>query len=117
MKNILFLCNADEGWMGGVYYVRNMIFALLQNDAARKNLNIYILAKNCVAEAFRDLEKEESVHSSIHRQLNLIKKFDGFMNAAGFSTRVFNPAGQDDIGGGCGQLWYFQEWLSNNRIK
>lgn len=62
-------------------------------------------------------EKEESVHSSIHRQLNLIKKFDGFMNAAGFSTRIFNPAGQDDIGGGCGQLWYFQEWLSNNRIK
>ena len=30
-----------------------------------------------------------------------------------FSTRIFNPAGQDDIGGGCGQLWYFQEWLEN----
>lgn len=21
---------------------------------------------------------------------------------------------QDDIGGGCGQLWYFQEWLKTN---
>ena len=30
--------------------------------------------------------------------------------------RIFNPAGQDDIGGGCGQLWYFQEWLKNNNI-
>lgn len=74
MKNILFLCNADEGWMGGVYYVRNMIFALLQNDAARKNLNIYILAKNCVAEAFRDLEKEESVHIVISDQLTTLQK-------------------------------------------
>lgn len=34
----------------------------------------------------------------------------------GFSTRVFNPAGQDDIGGGCGQLWYFQEWLKENKL-
>lgn len=26
------------------------------------------------------------------------------------------PAGQDDIGGGCGQLWYFQEWLKRNKV-
>jgi len=31
----------------------------------------------------------------------------------GYSLRVFNPAGQDDIGGGCGQLWYFQEWRNS----
>ena len=58
-------------------------------------------------------EKDESVHSSIERQLNLIKSFNEKMTEAGFHTRVFNPAGQDDIGGGCGQLWYFQEWLKN----
>lgn len=28
-----------------------------------------------------------------------------------------NPAGQDDIGGGCGQLWYFQDWLKKNKIN
>lgn len=32
----------------------------------------------------------------------------------GFNTRVFDPAGQDDIGGGCGQLFYVQEWVKNN---
>ena len=32
----------------------------------------------------------------------------------GFSTRMFDPAGQDDIGGGCGQLWFVQEWMKNN---
>ena len=30
---------------------------------------------------------------------------------AGYNTRVFDPAGQDDIGGGCGQLWYVQKHL------
>lgn len=37
------------------------------------------------------------------------------MQSVGFNTRVFNPAGQDDIGGGCGQLWYFQEWLNKRK--
>jgi 23S rRNA (adenine2503-C2)-methyltransferase len=37
------------------------------------------------------------------------------MEDEGFHLRVFNPAGQDDIGGGCGQLWYFQKWLKKNK--
>lgn len=60
-------------------------------------------------------EKDESVKSSIQRQLELISNFNKYMIHEGFSTRVFNPAGQDDIGGGCGQLWYFQEWLKDNK--
>lgn len=32
----------------------------------------------------------------------------------GFSTRVFDPAGQDDIGGGCGQLFHVQNWMARN---
>lgn len=62
-------------------------------------------------------EKDESVHSSIQRQLDLIRDFNSKMNDVGFNTRVFNPAGQDDIGGGCGQLWYFQKWLNENSYK
>lgn len=56
-------------------------------------------------------EKDESVKASIERQLEVINRFERLLKNEGFSTRVFNPAGQDDIGGGCGQLWYFQEWL------
>jgi 23S rRNA (adenine2503-C2)-methyltransferase len=29
----------------------------------------------------------------------------------GYNVRKFDPAGQDDIGGGCGQLWYVQDFL------
>lgn len=61
-------------------------------------------------------QKSESVKNSIDRQLDLIHSFSQEMLAKGFSLRVFNPAGQDDIGGGCGQLWYFQEWLKQNKI-
>ena len=60
-------------------------------------------------------EKEETVNNSIERQLEMINQFQHLLVALGFSIRVFNPAGQDDIGGGCGQLWYFQEWLKNNK--
>lgn len=62
-------------------------------------------------------EKDESVKASIERQLELINDFSRKMTALGASLRIFNPAGQDDIGGGCGQLWYFQEWLKNNYSK
>ena len=58
--------------------------------------------------------KDESVAASIDRQLGVIDKFKTELLNRGVSLRVFNPAGQDDIGGGCGQLWYFQEWLKSN---
>ena len=59
-------------------------------------------------------EADETVASSIDRQQELASNFAGLMVEAGFDTRVFNPAGQDDIGGGCGQLWFVQEWMKNN---
>jgi 23S rRNA (adenine2503-C2)-methyltransferase len=29
----------------------------------------------------------------------------------GYNIRKFDPAGKDDIGAGCGQLWYVQKWM------
>lgn len=56
-------------------------------------------------------EKDSTMQNAIESKLELIQGFARKMTDAGYSIRVFNPAGQDDIGGGCGQLWYFQEWL------
>lgn len=33
----------------------------------------------------------------------------------GYDVRIFDPAGKDDIGGGCGQLWFVQEWLKKKQ--
>lgn len=60
-------------------------------------------------------EKNQSMKSAIEQQMYIIGKFQQKMMDAGYSLRVFNPAGQDDIGGGCGQLWYFQEWLEKQK--
>ena len=59
-------------------------------------------------------ERDESIAASNERQRSLATDFSNKMVAAGFSTRTFNPAGQDDIGGGCGQLWFVQDWMKKN---
>lgn len=59
-------------------------------------------------------EREESVAAANERQRELAQGFMGKLMNHGFSTRCFDPAGQDDIGGGCGQLWYVQEWMKRN---
>lgn len=56
-------------------------------------------------------ERDESIAAAHTRQEELVSAFMGKLLERGFSVRGFNPAGQDDIGGGCGQLWYVQEWM------
>lgn len=56
-------------------------------------------------------ERNESVAAANERQRTLATDFMERMTARGFSTRCFDPAGQDDIGGGCGQLWFVQDWM------
>jgi len=41
-------------------------------------------------------------------------EFSSKLLGRGYNTRVFDPAGQDDIGGGCGQLWFVQDWAKDN---
>lgn len=47
-------------------------------------------------------------------QRNLAIDFANKLVEAGFNVRVFDPAGQDTVGGGCGQLHYYQEWVNNH---
>jgi 23S rRNA (adenine2503-C2)-methyltransferase len=58
-------------------------------------------------------ERNEGLPTRNDYQIELAKKFSNKLLAHGFNTRVFDPAGQDDIGGGCGQLWYVQEKLES----
>ena len=60
-------------------------------------------------------EKDETVKSSVDRQLEIINEFSEKMVNAGYSTRTFNPAGQDTIGGGCGQLPHVQRWMKEHK--
>lgn len=56
-------------------------------------------------------ERNESVAAANARQRELAEGFMQKLAQRGYSTRCFDPAGQDDIGGGCGQLWFVQDWM------
>ena len=62
-------------------------------------------------------ERDESIAAANERQRELASTFMAKLSEHGFSTRMFDPAGQDDIGGGCGQLWFVQDWMKNNPDK
>lgn len=59
-------------------------------------------------------ERDEHVAAANSRQRQLALDFMGLLDERGYSTRCFDPAGQDDIGGGCGQLWFVQDWMRRN---
>lgn len=62
-------------------------------------------------------ERDEHIAAANERQRGLTSAFMQQMLEAGYSTRMFDPAGQDDIGGGCGQLWFVQDWMKQNPDK
>jgi len=59
-------------------------------------------------------ERNEGLPARNSHQENLAHAFSSLMIERGFNVRVFDPAGQDDIGGGCGQLWFVQDWMKNH---
>jgi 23S rRNA (adenine2503-C2)-methyltransferase len=61
--------------------------------------------------------KDKNMKETSFRNLDRINKFKALFDEQGYNTRTFDPAGQDDIGGGCGQLWYVQDYFNKEGIK
>lgn len=57
---------------------------------------------------------DETMKDAGYKNLGTIREFEKAFLENGYNTRVFDPAGQDDIGGGCGQLWYVQQWVKEH---
>ena len=75
------------------------------------NPDIFNFTLSVICEADQTMQEAHDLHE------DKVTSFTDRMIEAGYDTRIFNPAGQDDIGGGCGQLWYFQEWLAKRSLK
>lgn len=56
-------------------------------------------------------ERDEGLPKTNDHQRALASGFAEKLVAKGYDTRTFDPAGQDTIGGGCGQLWFVQQWM------
>jgi len=62
-------------------------------------------------------ESNDGMPTRNDRQRWLASDFSERVLRQGFTVRVFDPAGQDDIGGGCGQLWGTQAWMKDHPDK
>lgn len=62
-------------------------------------------------------ERDETLRAAHERQREVTETFMSLLSDRGYSTRRFDPAGQDTIGGGCGQLHYVQQWAKENPDK
>lgn len=59
-------------------------------------------------------ERSEGLPATNQHQRDLAASFASRLVERGFDVRVFDPAGQDTIGGGCGQLWFVQQWMRDH---
>lgn len=62
-------------------------------------------------------ERSEGLPATNQHQRDLATSFASRLVKRGYDVRVFDPAGQDTIGGGCGQLWFVQQWMRDNPDK
>lgn len=60
-------------------------------------------------------ESTENMKVAHEKQQTLASGFMSKLLELGYGCRMFDPAGQDDIGGGCGQLWFVQQWMKDNQ--
>ncbi|MBN9437563.1 hypothetical protein [Bosea sp. (in: a-proteobacteria)] len=54
-------------------------------------------------------ERSEGLPATNDYQRSLVTSFTSQLVEREFNVHVFDPAGQDTIGGGCGQLWFVQQ--------
>lgn len=66
MKNILFLANSYGTYMGGIYYIKNMVYALSNCDDSQNRFHIYILAAEDCANEYKHLLSKSNVSLLIY---------------------------------------------------
>lgn len=58
---------------------------------------------------------DETMKEAGYKNIKALEGFQSYFINDGYDCRIFDPAGQDSIGGGCGQLWYVQDWMKANK--
>lgn len=86
------------------------------NTSAEDALRLYTLFDPAVWQATVSVicEADESIAAANIRQRELATTFMDKLLELSYSVRCFDPAGQDDIGGGCGMLWFVQDFARQN---
>lgn len=60
-KNIIFIANGGKEWIGGLYYVKNIVYTLIEENKITPTTKVYILAQKENVELFKSLLKYNNV--------------------------------------------------------
>lgn len=61
-KNVLVhFIFADKKWMGGIYYIRNILFQLTISAQVREKYNLFLCTNDSVMDEFQDLAEEWNI--------------------------------------------------------
>lgn len=75
-KKILFLGFGDRRWLGGLYYIKNIIFMLINSKT--KNLDIYLLTTKQNFNIYKKFETVINIIVIENEKINKIKKIISF---------------------------------------
>ena len=104
-----------KAWTG-----RDPYFNYCAHEANSSDEDVYRLGRHLGVDIFQatvsvicEREQDDQCGTDTAPR-DLADDFADKLLAFGYGVRTFDPAGQDDIGGGCGQLWFVQDWLKKN---
>lgn len=109
----------------GIYFYQQtgrkpyLNYCVTQENSTQKHIDrildvfpadIFCITLSTICNADKSDNEDKTDYSAIYEMQKQ------FINN-GFNIRIFDPAGKDDIGGGCGQLWFVQDWLKSHNLK
>lgn len=90
-RNIMLIACGDSGWIGGLYYIKNMLFALSHDQDAMKNFNIYIYLEKENFEIFKMFRGYDNIHfiyKKNYKFISLINKVSNKFLCSSFNIEL-----------------------------
>lgn len=118
--NLEQIAAAGEAWHAATGRKPFFNYCAHDNNVSQEDANrIFGLFNPRVWEATVSVicERTEKEAAKNDHQRELAVNFSSLLVGLGYGVRVFDPAGMDTIGGGCGQLWFVQDWMKSNPDK
>lgn len=66
-KNIIFIAFGNKNWIGGLYYVKNILYTLIKDKKIDSSVNIYILIKSENIYLFKSFLKFKNIRIIIYK--------------------------------------------------
>ena len=61
-KKILFVANGDSSWIGGLYYVKNIMYQFLQYEKSAEEFEVYVYTTQKNRKLFEEFESRPRIH-------------------------------------------------------